>query len=72
MIEITVRAKSWGNSVGVVLPKNTGIKPKEELKLHIERTTGFTKVEDIFGTAKFKRTTAELLEEVDRELDIGE
>ena len=72
MIEHETRLKAWGNSIGVVIPK-------EEIKkegLHVDQKVKVVitpvktlKVKDIFGKLKLKLNTKELLKEVDEELD---
>jgi len=72
MIEHETRLKAWGNSIGVVIPK-------EEIKkegLHVDQKVKVVitpvktlKVKDIFGKLKLGINTKELLKEVDEELD---
>ena len=72
MIEHETRLKAWGNSVGIVIPK-------EEIKkegLHVDQKVKVVitpiktlKVKDIFGKLKLGINTKELLREVDEELD---
>lgn len=69
MLEIKTTTKKWGNSVGVIIPKSMGIKEGEKVRIHIEPEERYTKVKDIFGTFHFKKSTAEIMKEVDEELD---
>jgi predicted DNA-binding antitoxin AbrB/MazE fold protein len=46
-----------------------GIKEGEKVRIHIEPEEKYTKVKDLFGTFHFKRSTAEIMKEVDEELD---
>lgn len=72
MIEHETKLKAWGNSIGIVLPK-------EEIKkegLHVDQKVKVIitpiktlKVKDIFGKLKLKKSAKELLTEVDEELD---
>ena len=72
MIEHETRLKAWGNSIGIVIPK-------EDIKkegLHVDQKVNVVitpvktlKVKDIFGKLKLKINTKELLKEVDEELD---
>lgn len=70
MIEITTRARKWGNSLGILLPKEYGFKADQEVCLQIEPTKRFTKVGSIFGKHRLKMKTQELLREIDKEIDI--
>ena len=72
MIEHETRLKAWGNSVGIVIPK-------EDIKkegLHLDQKVRIVitpvktlRVKDIFGKLKLKKSAKELLKEVDEELD---
>ncbi len=74
MIEIKARTKKWGNSIGVVIPKEVvreeNIKPNQQVTLMISQKP-ITKVKDIFGTMTFKKSTEQLMREVDKEFDFG-
>ncbi|HLC56956.1 MAG TPA: hypothetical protein VJH95_00130 [Candidatus Nanoarchaeia archaeon] len=74
MIEIKTKAKEWGNSIGVIIPKEAvieeGIKPNQEITLQIS-TKPITRGTDIFGKWKFKKSTNQLLKEVRKEFDWG-
>ncbi|MBS3075715.1 AbrB/MazE/SpoVT family DNA-binding domain-containing protein [Candidatus Pacearchaeota archaeon] len=74
MEKINAIVKKWGNSFGIILPKEI-IKTQElkegsniELIIHSKNKT---KVKDIFGIlkGKIKRDTADLLKEVDRDFE---
>lgn len=72
MIEHETKLKAWGNSIGVVIPKEDIIKEN----LHVDQKVKVfitpvktVKVKDIFGKLKFKKTTEEMMKDVDRELD---
>lgn len=74
MMEIKARTKKWGNSIGVVIPKEVireeNIQPNQEITLMIN-TKPITRGKDIFGTWKFKKSTDKLMREVDKDFDIG-
>ena len=72
MIELKTRTRKWGHSVGILIPKQFGIKEDEELRIHIEPANRFTKVKDIFGTFKLNRSVKSLMKEIDRDLSPGE
>jgi len=65
---ITVRAKAWGNSVGIILPKELGVKPDDEVSVWISRNCKPAKVKDFFGVfAKSKLDTHKVLAELREE-----
>ena len=69
MIEFESKLKQWGNSFGVIVPKQSllreHLKEGDKVKLFILKSTDVLK--KTFGTAKFKRTTSEILKEGDRQ-----
>jgi antitoxin component of MazEF toxin-antitoxin module len=74
MESINVRVKRWGNSFGVVLPREIidreNVKEGAEIEISI-RAKHKTKARDIFGVLKGKlnRDTDDLLDEVDRDFE---
>ena len=74
MMEITAKTKKWGSSIGVIIPKEVireqNIKADQEVTLTISKkpiTTG----KDLWGTFKFKKSTEQLMREVDKDFDVG-
>ena len=73
MEQINTKVKRWGNSLGLILPKKIvdteKIKEGSEINVMIE-SKDKTKVKDLFGIlkGKLKRSTNQLMREVDREL----
>ena len=69
MIEVEAKVRKWGRSFGVVIPKEKikeeGIKENETIKLLIAKRSNVLK--ETFGTFKFKKTTQEMLDEIDKE-----
>ena len=69
MIEVEAKVRKWGRSFGVVIPKEKikeeGIKENETIKLLIAKRTNVLK--ETFGTFKFRKSTQEMLDEIDRE-----
>lgn len=69
MIEVETKVRKWGRSFGVVIPKEKikeeGIKENETIKLLIAKRSNVLK--ETFGTFKFKKTTQEMLDEIDKE-----
>ena len=71
MTEVHARIKKWGNSLGIILPKD--IVTSDNLKENQEITFWIMKpvfVRDIFGIAKSKakKSTAEILKEIRKEV----
>lgn len=69
MIELRAKVKSWGNSLGIILPKSTGVKENQDVIVHITPARRGTRVKDILGKAKLKKPVAQLMKEIDAELD---
>ena len=69
MIEAESELKIWGNSFGIIVPKE--IVKEEKLnegdKIFLLITKKTDALRKTFGTAKFKRSTAEILREGDKE-----
>ena len=66
MIELEVKARKWGNSIGISLPKDViekaNIKPNKEVRLFIQdRKIDLSKV---FGTLKISKPTQKILDEI--------
>lgn len=74
MMEIKAKTKKWGNSIGVIIPKEIireqNIKPNQEITLMINNKP-ITKGKDIWGTFKFKKSTEQLMREVDKDFNVG-
>lgn len=74
MMEIKAKTKKWGNSIGVIIPKEVireqNIKPNQEVILMISQKP-ITKGKDIWGTFKFKKSTEQLMREVDKDFNVG-
>ena len=76
MIEHETKLKAWGNSIGVIIPKEDikkeGLHVDQRVKVIITPINPL-KVKDIFGKLKFKtkpsKSTEEILKEIDKELD---
>ena len=69
MITIESQLRTWGRSLGLVIPKDAAIKEHlkdvDKIELIIIRRTSALK--ETFGKFKFKRTTDEILKESDEE-----
>jgi len=71
-MEIEATTKKWGNSLGVILPKDLVKKEhiKENQKIHILILSNDNTVKKTFGLlkGKFKKSTQKLKEEMKRDL----
>ncbi len=69
MIEAEAKVRKWGRSFGVVIPKEKiregKIRENETIKILISKRTNVLK--ETFGTFKFRKSTQEMLDEIDRE-----
>ena len=74
MMEIKAKTRKWGNSIGILIPKEAvrkeNIKPDQEITLMISKKP-ITKGKDIWGTFKFKKSAEQLMREVDRDFNAG-
>jgi len=63
--------KKWGNSLGVVLPRETVIDMnlKEGEIITLEITKKENVLRELFGNLKFKKSTEQLLKEVRKDLE---
>ncbi|MEK6895325.1 MAG: hypothetical protein AABX48_02285 [Nanoarchaeota archaeon] len=68
---IEVKTKKWGNSIGVIIPNSAiekfNIKPEEKIMIEINKKQNV--LEEMFGKAKFKKSTKEILNESRREFE---
>lgn len=70
---INVKVKRWGNSLGVIIPKevinNQDIKEGKHIELVI-KSKKEVRVEDVFGIlkGKLKKSTFQIMKEVDKDL----
>ncbi|HLD76230.1 MAG TPA: hypothetical protein VI874_04375 [Candidatus Norongarragalinales archaeon] len=64
-----VKAKKWGNSIGVRLPKSLGIEPNQEIIIQVAQARKQGKVRDVWGLFKKKgHSTQAILDELNEEL----
>ena len=72
MIEYETKLRKWGNSIGLIIPKEDvkkeGLRDDESVRAIIIPKK-MVKVKDIFGKLKFKKRTEEIMKEADKELD---
>lgn len=68
MIEVEAKLKQWGRSFGIIIPMEK-VKDANLLKneiLNVSITKKKNPLEETFGKLKFKKSTKELLKEVDK------
>jgi len=69
MIETEAQVKEWGRSVGIVIPKDAVLKERiavgDTVKILINKKGNPLK--NTFGIIKFKRSTEEILREIDKD-----
>lgn len=72
MALLKCQTKTWGNSLGIVIPRQVvqrlHLKPHQEVTIEIQGKQGNV-LQELFGSGKFKKSTAELLKEVRAELE---
>lgn len=68
---IEVKTKKWGNSLGLIIPSETAdelnLKPQETIVIEITKKENVLK--ELFGKAKFKKSTKKMLEEYRKETE---
>ena len=71
MIEVKTKLRKWGNSFGLVVPvkfvQSGELKEGEEVTLTIS-SKNRVDLRKIFGIHKFKKSTEEMMKEMDKEL----
>lgn len=69
MIETEAQVKEWGRSVGIVIPKDAVLKERiavgDTVRILIKKKGNPLK--KTFGIIKLKRSTEEILNEIDKE-----
>jgi len=64
--------KKWGNSVGLIVPKEAlekeSLKPRQMVRAIITPIKTL-KVKDIFGKLRLKKPTAQIMAEIDRDFE---
>ena len=72
MLEYKAKLRNWGNSLGVVVPKEEAAKQKlrPDQEVNVMITPAETlKVKDIYGKLKFKKSTEQIMKEINDDLD---
>ena len=72
MIECEVQLKKWGNSIGLIVPKEA--LKKDSLRLNQKVRAIITpvktlRVRDLFGKGRLKTPTKQLMKQIDRDLE---
>ncbi len=64
-MNIEVKTKKWGNSIGIVIPSETveklNIGPEEEILIEIEKKNNVLK--ELFGRAHNKKSAKKMIQE---------
>ncbi len=72
MIECEVELKKWGNSVGLIVPKEAlereSLRPRQRVRAIISPIKTL-KVKDVFGKQKLRGQAARLMAEIDEEFE---
>ena len=67
---ITVTTKKWGNSIGVIIPKEVvereGIKPEQQVSLEVKPMKN--SLAELFGKFKTDKPTQQIKDELKKEL----
>ena len=70
MVEIKTKIRQWGNSMGIVIPKEealrAGLAPGTDVEVTVKKNDTLP---HLFGKYPLKGSTAKLLRDVDNELD---
>ncbi len=70
MATVTVVAKKWGNSIGVIIPKDiveaVGIKPEQSLNIEVKQMKN--SLAELFGKFKTDKPTQQIKNELKKEL----
>ncbi len=68
MIEVESQLREWGNSMGIIIPRETvleeKLKPGDTVKIMFLKNKNPLK--NTFGIIKIKRSTKELLKDLDK------
>ena len=74
MIEVRTKLRRWGNSFGVVVPLGAvakeNVKEGDEIVILISKKEGNV-LRETFGTYKTKKSTKQIMKEIDEELNFG-
>jgi len=69
---LKAHTRKWGNSVGIVIPKDVvqelNLKPHEDILVDIHKKSG-TVLKELFGSLHWKAQTEDVLRQARRELE---
>ncbi|HLD05660.1 MAG TPA: AbrB/MazE/SpoVT family DNA-binding domain-containing protein [Candidatus Nanoarchaeia archaeon] len=64
--------KKWGNSLGITIPKEIvkeeGLSTKKAIEISVAGPRS-NKLKELFGTLKFKKSTQQIMDEIDEGYD---
>lgn len=68
---VQVKARQWGNSIGIVIPSDTidKLKIRADEELIVEITRKDNTLKELWGAFKFKKPGRKLVKEVRRDLE---
>ncbi|MBI2576563.1 hypothetical protein HYV84_05085 [Candidatus Woesearchaeota archaeon] len=73
MLEFETVVKEWGNSVGIVIPKEKalreGLKANDRITILLTKESDSLKVKDIFGSVKWKTPIKRMVGGIHREFE---
>ena len=71
MIEIKSKLRRWGNSFGVIIPRRVieleKVKEGDEINVLLNKENSNV-LKEMFGSFKFKKSTEQIMKEIDEEL----
>jgi len=73
MLEIETVVKEWGNSIGIVIPKEKALheelKANDRVTILLTKESDSLKVKDIFGSVRWKTPIKRMMDEIDKEFE---
>ena len=73
MLEIETVVKEWGNSIGIVIPKEKALReelrPNDRVTILLTKESDSLKVKDIFGSVRWKTPIKKMMDEINREFE---
>lgn len=71
-MELKVRPRKWGNSIAIIIPKNivdeNNINTEEDTVVEFKKKATAKNLFGIFPRKKWKKSTEQIMKEVDKEL----
>ncbi len=74
MIEIKTKLRRWGNSLGAVVPQKDAERSRiaegDDVIIMLKKEKEGNILRETFGALKLKKPTREIMEGIDRDLDV--